>query len=197
MNTFLPYSDFDKSAQVLDSKRLVKQNLETRQILNTLCGFSEGWRNHPAVLQWKGCIRALIYYGLAINEECIKRGFKNSENQHRKYLDYCIENKLNEEYPKWLGDEAIHSSHRSRLICKGLIDVYCDALKRKLKFKKIDIFIKEHFNKTKNALKWEDVPLLEKLIKNFNAQEFVKPNFYNKFGWTDDPSKPYIWPKKT
>ena len=36
MQTFLPYSDFQKCAEVLDGKRLRKQIVECEQILNCL-----------------------------------------------------------------------------------------------------------------------------------------------------------------
>jgi hypothetical protein len=52
MQTFLPYSDYEASAQTLDNKRLNKQILEGYQILKVLSGASPSgaWRNHPAVL---------------------------------------------------------------------------------------------------------------------------------------------------
>jgi hypothetical protein len=61
MQTFLPYKDFKKSAKVLDNKRLGKQRVEAFQILNILLGRTKtkGWRNHPAVLMWKGHSNAL------------------------------------------------------------------------------------------------------------------------------------------
>ena len=193
MQNFLPYPDFDKSAAVLDGKRLVKQNLETRQCLNALCGFSDGWKNHPAVKSWAGCIRALIYYGLAINDEIIKRGFKNNEAAYKKYLDYCVENNLNEEYPKWFGNEDFHSSHRSRLLCKGEIDVLCEAIKKHFKIKRIDDWCKTQFALTKNQLRYNHVPILTNICAENNL--IIKDNHYKQFGWTDDPSKDYVWPK--
>lgn len=48
MQTFLPYSDFALCAKVLDNKRLGKQIVECRQIMQCLLGLREGWRNHPA-----------------------------------------------------------------------------------------------------------------------------------------------------
>jgi hypothetical protein len=55
MQTFLPYSDYEASAQTLDNKRLNKQILEGYQILKVLSGASPSgaWRNHPAVLMWE------------------------------------------------------------------------------------------------------------------------------------------------
>ncbi len=50
MQTFLPYPDFEKSAKVLDRLRLNKQRSETLDILRTLFGDKQGWKNHPSVL---------------------------------------------------------------------------------------------------------------------------------------------------
>lgn len=54
MQTFLPYSDFRRTARVLDVRRLGKQRVETLQILRALTFDDYGWRNHPAVTMWVG-----------------------------------------------------------------------------------------------------------------------------------------------
>lgn len=193
MQNFLPYSDFELSASILDGKRLSKQNLETKQCLDALCGFSEGWKNHPAVTAWKGSIRALIAYGLAINAECIKRGYKDRAGEFKKHLDWCMANGHSEyKLPAWIGNDAIHSSHRSRLLCKGEIDALCAAIKKHFKIKKIDDWCKENFKLSKNALRYEHVSHLSKICLDNGIK--VGVNFYHQYGWKDDPSKPYIWP---
>lgn len=194
MQTFLPFSDFDKSAQCLDGKRLTKENLETRQILNTLCGFSEGWKSHPIVKAWAGHIRVLIYYGLAINAECIKRGFKNNEQEYLKYLDYCNEHNLVEIYPEWLKNELILQSHKNRLYCKGEIDIVCAAIKKALKIKSIDQWLKENYKKSKNQLKWNDCIVLKKFCE-YKKIDITEKNWYSQFGWENiNPAGEYIWP---
>lgn len=112
MQTFLPYSDFALSVNCLDSKRLGKQRLESKTILNTLIGKSEGWKHHPCVKQWKGYENALrLYYNFCL-KEWINRGFKNT----MEYED--IEEGII--YPLWLGRSNYHSSHRSALLFKNL-----------------------------------------------------------------------------
>lgn len=115
MQTFLPYPDFKKSAEVLDNRRLGKQRVETYQILRTLLGISQGWKNHPAVKMWRGCERALAEYGMAMCTEWIRRGCN----------DTCLE-KIAAltpmrafTYPVWFGDDAFHASHRSNLMRKS------------------------------------------------------------------------------
>lgn len=84
MQTFLPYKDFDKSANALDSKRLNKQILEGYQILNVLMNDDPkaGWRNHPAVKMWRGYENALFTYTLAMIAEADRRGIKTDTNKN-------------------------------------------------------------------------------------------------------------------
>jgi hypothetical protein len=42
MQTFLPYPDFRKSAEVLDRQRLGKQRVEGLQLINSLAGITNG-----------------------------------------------------------------------------------------------------------------------------------------------------------
>lgn len=117
MQTFLPLPDFQESAQCLDFQRLGKQRVETLQILNTLTGRSEGWKNHPATKMWRGYTFALAEYGSVICREWIKRG----------YQDTCLGKILDIQFsvcssnlrlPEWFGDPEFHLSHQSNLIRK-------------------------------------------------------------------------------
>lgn len=113
MQTFLPYSDFLKSVEVLDYKRLGKQRLECKQIINILEGrqTSAGWKSHPAVKMWEGYTEALKEYANACITEWVKLGYKNTMNL------YEIKNSVI--YPWWLGNENFHRAMRSRLIEKN------------------------------------------------------------------------------
>lgn len=110
MQTFLPLENFEQSAMVLDYKRLGRQRLECKQILNALYK-GGGWSNHPAVLMWKGYEYALTMYMNAIIIEWIKRGYKNN-------MLMCSVNEKKVIFPPWLGDERFHASHRSNLLRK-------------------------------------------------------------------------------
>jgi hypothetical protein len=83
MQTFLPSSNPVVTARWLDSKRLNKQILECYQILNVLSGKSPtgGWRNHPAVLMWKGYERGLWNYVQAMIYEARQRGIRTENNE--------------------------------------------------------------------------------------------------------------------
>jgi hypothetical protein len=116
MQTFLPYADFIQTAKCLDYKRLGKQRVEAKQILNILLDRTKtrGWRNHPAVLMWKGYENALKVYYNMILDEWIFRGYNNTM-QH-ELASYC-----NITYPKFIGDNSFHESHRSNLLRKDPI----------------------------------------------------------------------------
>jgi hypothetical protein len=120
------------TALLLDRQRLGKQRVEARQILNTLL-FGGGWANHPAVRMWRGFEAALVSYGDIIIHEWMRRGYRNSMPLLALYLPEL-------EMPPWLGDPALHASHRSNLLRKA-------------------------------------------------------PEHYNRFGWTERPDLPYVWPK--
>lgn len=117
MNTFLPQADFWYSAACLDRLRLGKQRVEILQILNALSGKSKGWINHPAVRMWKGYEGYLAYYGEAICNQWIKRGYKDT--LYPKMIQYIEYFKDTYVCPPWLGDERFHSSHRAALLKKN------------------------------------------------------------------------------
>lgn len=191
MQVFLISKDFQETAKVLDDKRLVKQNLEARQILNTLIGKSEGWKNHPAVLAFKGYEKYLARYGLAINAECIARGFKGSN------ADFFNEIVLSKDYvdsePAWLSNQSIFVSHRGRLKCKGELDALCYSIKKTLKIKSINAWLKERYGKSKNQLKFVDIGILLSFME-VNQIPKVTANHYDKF--TESAELEYVWPNK-
>lgn len=120
MQTFLPYSSFVLSATCLDNKRLGKQRVEAYQILKINTKEEDSrWKNHPAVLMWKGYETALSEYILDICKVWTTKGFKDSIKN--KTLDIVLEYQLISKgvYPPWLGEEIFHSSHRASLLFKN------------------------------------------------------------------------------
>ena len=124
MQTFLPVSDFTDSARLLDSPRLGKQRVETLQILRAIELPDYGWANHPAVLMWRGRTSALVAYGVAMARVWRERGFADStEIQIGEFAPEVVgvpQTELGAAglLPSWLGNEALHRSHRSNLIAK-------------------------------------------------------------------------------
>lgn len=134
MITFLPDPDFFKSLRYLDNKRLGKQRVEARMVLDMLTGIGHkrGWNNHPVVGMWRGYESALgLYCSLAIREWMV-RGFQNNMTppydfnnnyalQASSLFGHAPEKFVTVdqmEYPPWLGDEEFHASHRSNLLRK-------------------------------------------------------------------------------
>lgn len=127
MQTFLPYADFDRTAAVLDDRRLGKQRVEVLQILRALTRERYGWKSHPAVLMWAGNEEALARYGLVvcrawrhrggadtcdakIRLELTELGLGDPRDQDALARDGAL--------PPWLGDETLHRSHRAALLRK-------------------------------------------------------------------------------
>ena len=112
MQTFLPTANFHTSAKVLDYKRLGKQRVEGKQLLNALSPDydKKGWRNHPATVMWRGYENALKQYVNIMIEEWVARGYNNTMEFYN--IDGPIV------YPEWLGNEKIHKSHRMNLLRK-------------------------------------------------------------------------------
>jgi len=116
MQTFVPYTNNAKSAQVLDRQRLGKQRVEVLQILRALAGETKGWVNHPATKMWRGHELALIEYGLAVCEEWVSRGYKDTcADRIRGYRE--VFSRDTAKMPSWWRG-AIHMSHRSNLVRK-------------------------------------------------------------------------------
>ena len=121
MQTFLPYgSDFTAAAKSLDYRRLGKQRVESWQIYRALMNQSKGWRNHPAVKMWEGYEAALVQYGLAMCDEWIARGYKDT--MRPRFVELAALHSWSG-LPKWMDDSKFINSHRSNLIRK-MPDVY-------------------------------------------------------------------------
>jgi hypothetical protein len=129
VQTFLPYADFAASAAALDDRRLGKQRVEAMQILNVLTlPERRGWKHHPAVLMWQGFEEALVRYCLDVCRVWCGRGFADTcatkvadaaaERLGLRRIRTQAELAAGGALPPWLGDEALHRSHRSSLVRK-------------------------------------------------------------------------------
>ncbi len=118
MNTFLPFADFLQSAKCLDKRRCFKQVVETYQILNTLRGNSEGWKNHPVIRMWKSYEDCLQWYYNIFYQYCLDIHKINFQ----KLPKPCLLPKYMK-YPPWLGYEPLHHSHRANLLRKSIEDL--------------------------------------------------------------------------
>lgn len=112
VNTFLPYSNFQKVAKILDRQRLGKQRVEAKQLINILTDATnkKGWRNHPAVKMWKGYTDALKYYYNTIVKEWIERGYENN------MAFYKIPKKI--KIPWFVKNKSLNLTHQASLLRK-------------------------------------------------------------------------------
>lgn len=143
MQTFLPYPDFARSARCLDYKRLGKQRVENLQIMQALlhCRLiskdrnkkdlprerwtfqalkNPGWENHTATRMWRGYESCLLMYQLAITDEWLSRGYRDTCMVKTSVLYHYNGQRIDGTpwYPDWLGDERIHIGYQSNLIQK-------------------------------------------------------------------------------
>jgi len=127
VQTFLPYPDFAESAQVLDQARLGKQRVEALQVLRAVTLPGYGWQSHPAIAMWRGHRTALTAYALAVTDEWIAQG--HADTVRPQVLEFAPELDggpdgaaaaalVARDLPLWLGDAAVHRSHRSKLVQK-------------------------------------------------------------------------------
>jgi hypothetical protein len=127
VQTFLPFPDFEASARVLDRRRLGKQRVETLQVARGLIEPDYGWRNHPAVLMWRGHEEALGRYGQTVCRVWCELGHADSCEAKlladlgrpglaapRSQAELAAAGAL----PPWLGDLELHRSHQSVLLRK-------------------------------------------------------------------------------
>lgn len=192
MQTFVSASDFHTALSVLDKSRLGNQVY--REGLTLLRG---GRSSHPASKIWLsyrgGDYRhALCNYLLA--------GIDVLESRNLFYPVVKVELlETRAKYPDignppWVGDESVHSSHRSRLLFKGRVDAACRALKRHIRPQSVANWLKTHGYPEKHAFKQEHIGLLELFLAQ-NALDGTETNWYRQFGWVEDDTQEYVWPE--
>lgn len=109
MQTFLPYPSFEETVKCLDYRRLGKQRVEARQVIENLL-IGGNWVYHPAVRMWRGFENALCHYMNVCIYEWVSRGFRNTM--------LIAEISRPVEMPPWMGMHELHASHRSNLLRK-------------------------------------------------------------------------------
>ena len=125
MQTFLSENTFQKSVAVLDNKRLNSQLKESLQIVKVLTDpNAKAWRNHPAVLQWKGYEKALLHYASEAALECELRGIRTDKNRAKLsiFMDQLDADKSSFVLPDWWISITLSSrvmfTHKARLFEK-------------------------------------------------------------------------------
>jgi hypothetical protein len=124
LQIFVPFQDTTLIAKTLDNKRLNKQLLEGRQLLNINASGREkmAWRNHPACKMVRGYEGWFFDYLKAIKKECNKRGIETTNNWNA-ILDIREHAHVWNDVgaPLWWGDQRVHDSHQANLYRKDPI----------------------------------------------------------------------------
>ena len=82
VNTFILTNSPVECMKLLDYRRLGKQRVEAKQIVDTIEKNTNGWKNHPVSKMWKNNIVGLKYYINCCIDEWVKRGYKNTMKKY-------------------------------------------------------------------------------------------------------------------
>jgi hypothetical protein len=111
MQTFLHEINYNLAARHLDSRRLVKQIVECKQILTAIRG-TTSWSHHPIVRMWTGWESNLVHYALCMCCEYEDRYAHEHSLEPWFHMQDCDTKK-----PPWLIEPLIES-HQSALVYK-------------------------------------------------------------------------------
>ena len=126
MQIFLPYKDIFETAKCLDNRRLNKQIIECRQILDAIDG-AKAWCNHPIINMYK-CNSAFVRLYMKVLEEYIHGYIDNATRWSDFFNKYCC-------FPHFITDD------------------YCDQMKRRL-YTKDPIYYKQFEKYGKSDVNW-------------------------------------------
>jgi hypothetical protein len=128
VQTFLPYPDFERTARLLDQRRLGRQRVEAMQLFNALTVPGHGYRHHPAAKMWQGYEEGLVRYALTMCDVWTELGYQDTvaEKITGHLRDRLGVERVRTEaqlrrakrLPPWIGDERFHRAHRSNLLRK-------------------------------------------------------------------------------
>lgn len=118
MQVFVPYPEPFKVAQCLDKRRLRKQIIECKQILDAIDGVGKGWLNHPVTKMYKPYRLWLYYYTQCL--ECYIRYLKANDGrtQSSELIQFVLwSEKADKIRPPFLTEEFCNQ-HKRRLYTK-------------------------------------------------------------------------------
>ena len=121
MQTFMPFMSYQKTAECLDYRRLGKQRVETKQILQCLLGEgSLGWANHPIVEAWRGYEESLAVYGLYICSEWRLRGYQDGLSPYFQVQRLRLRDGEHywTEHPPWVENPVVNRAYQRVLTWK-------------------------------------------------------------------------------
>jgi hypothetical protein len=98
----------------LDYRRLGKQRVEAKQIIDAITKGEGGWFDHPVTRMWINNVEALKYYFNCCVDEWIERGYKNTMEK------YSFDSEIDEVtlLPWFYTNKQIQHSYRASLLRK-------------------------------------------------------------------------------
>lgn len=183
---------------MLDSVRLNKQIVEAQQILMVLNGDLNCYKNHPAVTMWAGHEQSLCFYAtVMLNEWRDRRKTKEHKSSRTifRYLDsFLLED---DDGPWWLGEEALHLTHQSRLMHKGNVDMLKTRFGKRNKQKCKYLIFRKCFApdlpKEWYLLLPEEVTFLNRKL---DERGLPAATIENPYKFNIGPEHAYIWPSR-
>lgn len=114
MQVFHPFPSISASLDCLDKRRLGKQRVEAKQIIEIVEYNGKGWSKHPCVVMYRPYLNYLkMYYNTSL-EKFELRGGQNNVCQFMDYDEVIV--------PPWIGNESFHNSHLANLMRKAIDD---------------------------------------------------------------------------
>lgn len=115
VNTFILTNSPKNCVKLLDYRRLGKQRVEAKQIIDAIENpKSNGWSNHPVTKMWKNDVLGLKYYFNCCVDEWIDRGYKNT------MIKYIIEFDDEKDILPWFYyNKQIQESFKASLLRKN------------------------------------------------------------------------------
>ena len=194
MQVFLPTPDMDVSLRALDDARLRKQRVEAKQLIDTILErptasgkIRKGWFNHPAAVMFRQYVPYLVHYynrSLSIYAE---RGGNNIKLQPEPLHE-------SPELPHWIADDAIHATHRSRLLFKGKMDVLADRIRQHTACRSVNTWLKQFAIPSINECRQPEWEAITRILDKRGAEQSQLDNHYHQFGWTESDTLEYLWP---
>lgn len=122
MQVFVPYAEPIKVAECLDGRRLNKQIIECKQILDAIDGIGKGWFNHPVTKMYEPYSEWLYYYMKCL--ECYVDYINYIESHNKNTSEFYFIRTLfwnsnaNKIRPPFLTEEFCNQ-HKRRLYTKN------------------------------------------------------------------------------
>lgn len=126
MQTYVPLPNLVESATILSDTDLAEQLdavLTALDLLHQVEGDAPvTW--DPEVKMWAGYEVHLATYGLNLLEEAASRKIQFPHHEVKSdrvewHLECATSGDFGMEYPKWMGDDRLHDSHKAALIRKN------------------------------------------------------------------------------